>query len=309
LRALSPNLATAAPANAIDWNAVQAATSRELPGALYVLGVLSDDLMARAAELWIWPAVPGPSRPERRWIDLEDPGALASLAAGFRPTFLRPRPALAVVVMDSLAAEGPVVVHVPSSGPAKNAGIEMGDAILSLAGSPVFGTRQLEEQLLKLEPGETAAIEVRRGESTETVRLAVGSSWELVQLDDPALVYPALSAAVEAELQRDSDYPRWMLQLNRAALHLVANDPEGAVRTLREIDAATVPDTSGIGRATFDYLLGLALIGAGPRYTDLARQAFERASVNPEARLQHADGPLVQPRARVRIAQLAAARP
>jgi hypothetical protein len=309
LRANSPSFASAAPTKVIDWNAVQAATSRELPGALYVLGVLSDDLLARAAELWIWPAVPGPSRPERRWVDLENDGALEALANGFRPSFLRPRPALGVVLMDSLAAEGPVVAHVPAGGPAKAAGLETGDAILSLAGSPVFGSRQLEEQLLKLEPGETAVLEVKRGEATQEVRFEVGSSWELVQFDDPSLVYPALSAAVEAELGRASDYPRWMLQLNRAALQLVANDPEGAVRTLREIDAATVPDGSGISRATLDYLLGLALVDAGPRYADLAREAFERAAVNREARLQHADGPLVAPRARVRIAQLAAARP
>jgi hypothetical protein len=198
---------------------------------------------------------------------------------------------------------------VPQSGPGRSAGLTVGDVILSLAGSPVFGARQLEEQLLKLEPGETAELEVRRGEATTPLRLEVGQSWELVQLDDPTLVYPALSAAVEAELARASDFPRWMLQLNRASLQLIAKDPEAAVRTLREIDAATVPDAGGIGRATLDYLLGLALLDAGPRYVELAREAFGRAAVDPEARLHHADGPLVRPRARVRIEQLAAAQP
>jgi hypothetical protein len=310
LRTLSPNFATAdARPEPIDWAAVQGTTARELPGALYVLGVLSDDLMARAAELWIWPAPPGPSQPERRLIDLGDLQSLHALANGFRPTFLRPRPVLGVVVMDSLAAGSPVVAHLAPAGPAKAAGLAEGDVILALAGSPVFGARQLEEQLLKLEPGESATLEVRRGGETQEIRCEVGRSWELVQLDDPTAVYPALSAAVEAELARASDFPRWMLQLNRAALQFIANDPEGAVRSLREIDAASVPDAGGVGRATLEYLLGLALVNAGPRYADLAREAFERAAVDPEARLHHADGPLVRPRARVRIEQLAAAQP
>jgi hypothetical protein len=306
LRALSPSFASAAgQPQTIDWKAVQEATSRELPGALYALAVLSDDLMARAAELWIWPAAPGPSLPERRWVSLEDPESLAALAEGFRPTFLRPRPALGMVVADSLAGEGPVVAHVSPTGPAKSAGLAVGDSILSLAGSPVFGARQLEDQLLKLEPGETATLEIRRGQESQQVQLEVGRSWELVQLDDPTQVYPALAAAVEAELARASDFPRWMLQLNRAVLQLIAKDPEAAVRSLREIDTATVPDTGGVGRATLDYLLGLALVEAGPRYADLAREAFERAAVDPEARLHHSDGPLVRPRARVHIEQLA----
>ena len=52
-----------------------------MPGSVYVLGVLSDDLLATEASLWIWPAAPGPAQPELRIVRLDDDDALASIAS------------------------------------------------------------------------------------------------------------------------------------------------------------------------------------------------------------------------------------
>jgi hypothetical protein len=77
---------------------------------------------------------------------------------------------------------------------------------------------------------------------------------------------------------------------------------EDAVRTLRSIEDA--PAGAGLGQATVDYLLGIALTALGPSYRDAAVQAFERAAAEPQARLFHNDGPYVAPRAAARLAAL-----
>ena len=65
LRRLMPG---GAAADAPDWVAVQASLDAALAGSIYLLAVLSDDLYATRADLWLWAAVPGPARPVRRRI-------------------------------------------------------------------------------------------------------------------------------------------------------------------------------------------------------------------------------------------------
>jgi hypothetical protein len=292
----------------VDWGAVQAAFAERLRGGVYLLGVLSDDLLATEADLWIWPTPPGPAIPERRTVPLGGSEALARLADGFAPILRRIRPVLGALVFDSGAAEGPVIAHLTEGGPAARAGLNVGDQVTALAGAPIFSSSQLDQQLLKLESGETVQIEVRGPSSTRSAEVVIGGSLDVVRLNDPDVVYPAVAAALASELSQASDWPRWVLQVNQAALQLRAGDPESAVRTLRSIDAGAIPPArSGLGQGAVDYLLGLALTAAGPRYAELARDAFERAAGAGAGRLNHDDGPFVAPRALAHLGRLGAA--
>ncbi|MCG8461523.1 MAG: hypothetical protein MI919_35025, partial [Holophagales bacterium] len=49
----------------LDWRQVQRTLDQQAPGLLYVLAVLDNELLATRADLWIWPAGPGPAVPDR----------------------------------------------------------------------------------------------------------------------------------------------------------------------------------------------------------------------------------------------------
>jgi hypothetical protein len=50
-----------------------------------------------------------------------------------------------------------------------------------------------------------------------------------------------------------------------------------------------------------DYLMGLALTVAGGDYAASAKDVLAKAAADEEARLYHADGPFIAPRARARL--------
>ena len=95
---------------------------------------------------------------------------------------------------------------------------------------------------------------------------------------------------------------RWLLQLNQAAVYLRAMAYQAAIPLLRTIEA---PGGAGLSRAMVDYWLGSTLLALDARtYADAARAALDRALAQEGARLYHADGPLLAPRVRARLAAL-----
>lgn len=293
----------------LDWRAAQAALDRDLPAAVYLLAVLSDDLVATEAEVWLWPAaafLPGAApRPDRRRLPLEEGPALASLAAELATPPPPRRPWLGLLLIDSEAAAAPVVAHLADGGPAVSAGLRLGDEVLTLAGTPLTSAARAEEIAAGLEPGEKVAVEARGPGGTRDLELVVASSPAVVSVHpragEPDLLYAALPAQLD-RLAAGADAPApWVLELNRAAALLHAGAWEPAVRLLREVRA---PAGLGLGRAAVDYWLGQALGGAGPEYGRLAAEALERAAGDPSARLYNNDGPWLAPRARARLRAL-----
>ncbi len=79
-----------------------------------------------------------------------------------------------VEAIDGLdSARGAMVTDVPD-GPAKNAGMEAGDVILSFAGTDVDDTRGLVRQVGNSPVGETVRVVVLRDGKTETLRVTLG---------------------------------------------------------------------------------------------------------------------------------------
>ena len=236
---------------------------------------------------------------------------MTRIAEAFVPSIGRVTPILGALTIDSALADGPVVARVRPGGPAAAAGVEVGHQIIALGGVPVFSSAQLQAEVIKLEAGEPVKLEVKVGSQTRNLDLVLGRSYSVVNFADPDVVYPALSAALAAELQRASDWPRWVLQLNQAGILIRSGDHEQAVRQLRRVDTTGMPslEQPGLGRATLEYWLGLALTQAGPGYVGHAREAFAKAATAEEGRLLSDDGPLVAPRARARLERLGTGSP
>ncbi len=295
----------------IDWARVQSTLDEQMPGSVYLLGVLSDDLLANEASLWIWPAAPGPSKPELRRVRLDQPDEMKLLAAAFQPKLDPVRPTLGATLIDTPLAGGPVIVEVVADKAAHKAGLQLGDAITSLGGVPVYSEALFSIEFLKLEAGETVTLEIERDGQLMEAELVTGRSFTIIDLSDPRRVAAALAAALAGEMQSASRWPKWVLQLNQAAILLNAGEAEAAVRALRQIDASQTPGTTanGLSMGTVSYWLGVALEQAGPRYIDRATDAYRRAAASEGARFLHDDGPRVAPRAWSRLQRLAPTNP
>ncbi len=286
-----------------DWQPVQSLADGRCPGSVYLLAVLSDDLYAAHADLWMWSAAPGPHRPERRRVALEGSGDVEEVVSAFSVPLKVTVPWLGAQLVESEAVDAPVVTSVTAVGPAAEAGLMVGDRISMIDGSKVSTTSEALTRLEGLEPGSIVNLEVQAKGGVRTLSLEVGSSAAVISLEDPGLLSSVVSARMASALtQTELPAPEWVLRLNQAAILLRGGVWREAVTVLRTIRAPVGP---GLGQAAVDYWLGVALLAVDPTtYGESARGALVRAMEVPEARLYHNDGPLVAPRARARLDEL-----
>ena len=283
---------------AINWRQLQAATGRVLPGSVFLLAVLASDDVAEAVDLWLWPAAPGPARPERVRLPLSGREGISDIIRGLADAFPLSRNYLGAQLIDSPSAGAPVVATVRSGGPAELAGIEVGDEILSLAGNAVGTVANTLSWLESFAPNSSVGVRLRGPAGERTVQMLVSSRPQVIPPNEPERAYTlvwALSAAAIGRL--DSEVPTWVLQLNQASALLHFGEWQAAVDLLESVQA---PEGPGLGSAMVDYWMGIGLTELG-RVED-ARAAFERVLLSPEARYLHDEGPLLSPRAQARMA-------
>ena len=293
----------------LDWTKIQEQIQARLPAALYFAAVLNDDLVADAVDLWWWPAVPGPARPDVRTVRIEngrlENGALRRLAGALDPDLGRKTPRFGAVLIDSLAAGTPIVATVEPGGPAAQAGLRPGMEVIAIGGETASSTLQLSEALKALEPGGVLELETLDRDAV-TVR-TVEPEWGWTQLDvfDPDLLPSAAAARLVQELERAGDIPRWLLEFNLAMLLFAGGDAPEAIRQLRTIEA---PGRGGLGRETVQYMVGLALSMLADEgreeYRARARTVFETLAGAERGRLSADAGPKIAPRARLHAAAL-----
>jgi hypothetical protein len=309
LRGLAAGTGAAEPP---DWGALQGAFDRGLGGSAYLLAVLSDDLYASRADLWLWSAAPGPTRPARRRVSLTDGGGVDELAAELDSPLRLTVPWVGARFVDSSAAGGPLVLWVEPAGPAAAAGLTAGDAISAVDGAAVSTAHELVERIAGLAAGGEVVLQVAGGSAERQVTLTLGTSPLVASLSDPSALDPALAARL-ASLEAGAGSggtgpggtgavaPGWLVRLNRAVILMRSGEWRQAAEELRSIAA---PEGPGVGRGTVDYLLGVALLEVdSTAYRDTARGLIGRAAEG-GARLEHNDGPLVAPRAMARLETL-----
>jgi S1-C subfamily serine protease len=81
---------------------------------------------------------------------------------------------------------GAIVIHVEESGPAFEAGIEMGDVVLACGETPVHGPVGLMQAVTKHSPGDTFTFEILRNGETYELPVQLG---ELPQSQSPPRTY------------------------------------------------------------------------------------------------------------------------
>ncbi len=71
--------------------------------------------------------------------------------------------------------QGALVSSVDSNGPAAKAGLQPGDVITAVNGTPVTDSADLPSQIASIKPGSTADVQVWRDKASKTVKVTIGS--------------------------------------------------------------------------------------------------------------------------------------
>lgn len=291
------------PARALDWQRLQATASRELPGSMFIVAVLEEEELAASADLWIWPAAPGPAVAERVSVSLAEPGAFDALALRMSEAMRLTRPWSGLELIDSLLSAAPIVAEVAPGSPAETAGVQPGERVLSVGGNNVATAATADEWFATFAPGASVALEVSGRSGDRVVELRMGSTPVVVGPNDPGRLYAVVWGMTAAAVGRmDAEVPSWLAQLNQAAVLLHAREWDAAAELLRTVQA---PDDGGVGQGLAYYWLGVALTETGD--VDGARAAFEEVLQRPDSRYLNNSGPYLLPMARARLAALDAA--
>ena len=297
----------------VDWTRAQAVADSVVRGSVYALAVLDRDHEGRFADLWLWRGAPAPAVPARVRVSLgagegntSAAGVDSVVSAVFGEVSVS-RAWLGALLIDSESEGRPFVADVTVDGPAHAAGLAVGDVLVAVNDISVSRAGDVRARLERLPPGGRARIIFERaGVAHETVMtLAVGPV--IAGLNEPDIAYPVLAmslrAAREHQSSEEDSQPPWVWELNDIATTLAAGDIDRALERLRPLEHV-VPNTLGVGKGALWYWLGLAYRAAGPEFIEPARYSFYQATLDPNARLGHNDGPWVAPRARARLAQL-----
>ncbi len=302
--ATAPGLRAAAtpgsPSARIDWERVQSITSRELPGSVFVLGVLGAEELASEADLWVWPAAPGPPIPERVRVSLTNSSELEALARRLSSELSFTASWLGAELIDSMVVGAPVVAAVVPGSPAEDAGLQVGDQIMTVAGNSVGNVANAHDWFSTFNPGSTISIGLRGVDGNRTVEARLAAGPLIVAPSDPDLLFSVVWGMAAAGVGRmDTSVPSWAAELNQISVLMRAQEWDAAVRLLRNVQA---PRGAGVGQGLVDYWLGVALHELGD--DGGARSAFERVLAQPEARYLSNDGLFLAPMARARLFEL-----
>ncbi len=277
-----------------DWSKLQRACDQRFAAAACLVGVLSDDLIASTADLWILPAAPHPARPQKIRTEVGGADVVARTLEplSHRPSFARPW--LGVRFVETNAAPGLVVLNVTPGSPAETAGLRPGDLVRATDGREVDRLFDLERILERIGPHADLRLTIDRPAGSVEVDVMLGTSPMVLSWTDPKTFYPLYLGWLEIErMTGQSELEPWLIELNRASALMGLDSWTDAIQLLRTIEA---PSGGGVGQAMVDYWLGMALIRTDPsQYRDIAIDALSRAEAAPTARLYHNDGPLISP--------------
>ena len=279
--------------------AVRRRLEEEIPASVFVTVEL-ESTPATEVVLRLWAAGSGLSHGVVR-LPRGDRAALIAWADELNAPLAGDRAWLGALIIDGGLEGNGIVASLTPNGPAANAGLSVGDHVLTIDGRPIAGVADVEAVLIDSAPFTRLAIGYERGNLPGVTSVTLGSSPTLLTDVEPPRAVALWATATAALEAADSVTPRWVLQLQLAHLLLEQERFAAAVDVLRQVRA---PSGVPFGAGAVDYWLGVALLAGTGDDVQTARQALTRAAADSEARLIHNDGPRLAPRARVRLAEL-----
>jgi len=274
-------------------------TEDETPAGIFVIGAF-DASDRGIVHLDIWAA--GSALPSARVsIPQGDAEALREAFQALALPLPETRSWHGLVLLDGPL--GPIVGAIGPDSPAAGAGFVMGDRLVTLDGGAATTARAFTDWVVAAGPQRSVDVAIERGGQARNLRLDLDSSPQVAAAGNPTIALNWWARAAAGIAAGEGIQPIWVLHLQQTLLLIDNGQIDSAVEMLWD-EAA--PATSPFGQAAVDYWLGVTLSMATNPDLGAARNALNRAASVPGARLFHNDGPLIGPRARARIARIAA---
>ena len=212
-------------------------------------------------------------------------------------SFLTPTAGLTAI--DVADITGPIVAAVDANGPAAQAGLQVGDIIVSAGGKPLPDAAALAAAVSTHTGAQGLALDVKdKAGATKKVELKVVMRPRLIGISDQTLFVNRTLVTLRARLSEATDpAEQASIRLNLAAALTRLESWSDARAELQQV---TLTDGPGVGTGTVQYLLGLSAARLGNRAD--AEAAFKAAAASNS--LLTEDGPPVKELAESRLAEL-----
>ena len=230
-------------------------------------------------------------------LDQQDTVGAAVAQIDSSLSFLAPNVGLAAI--DIVDSQGPVLASVDANGPAAQAGLQIGDIVVSADGKPTADAAALNAAVASHTAGQTLSLDVKdKAGVQKKVDLKVAMRPRLLGISDQTLLVNRTLVTLRARLGEAKDpLEQASIRLNLAAALTRLESWSDARAELQQV---TLADGPGVGTGTVQYLIGLCAARLGNRAD--AETAFKAAAAT--ASLLTENGPPVKELAETRLAEL-----
>ncbi len=237
----------------------------------------------------------GSSTPDVLEVSLDNPASIAAAVTRLDSSLSVSRTALGIQLVD-VADVGVVVTAVD---PAAGAGVQVGDLVKQAGGKPVSGATAVLDLVAARNPGDVLALDLAgTAGAAKRADLQVRPVPRLIGLSENGLLANRILLDLRARLEAATDpYQQSVIRLNMAVAMARVDDWAGA---LEELQRVKLPEQSGVGNGTVQYLVGLAAESLGNRAT--AETAFKVAAASSSQLTE--TGPAVKELAEAKLAQM-----
>ena len=187
--------------------------------------------------------------------------------------------------VDVAGRAGPVVLAVPTEGPAAAARLSVGQEILEVSGKAVATSADLQSAIALVRPGDKITLRIRdakKDSPARSVELTMGKSPQELPLNASDILYSKVMADLGVAIKGGANGVAHFL-LAQCLMH--ANDYAGAYS---EMQRAQIGGDWGICDGTVAYYKGRILLQLG--YKKEAGDAFRQAAAYSRATVTNHDG-------------------
>ena len=293
-----------------DWLAVDAA-GRPVGASAQIAGPLRKEVSAKLAETFRTQGVgsvtmidgtraivallaAGSTAPDVVEVALDNPASITAAVARLDRSIALSGTSLDLELIDVADVAGPVIVR-----PGGAATFAAGDILVQADGKPVGDAAAVAAMVAARTPGAIVTLDAKDASGVaKRAEMKVAAAPKLIGLSEQGLLANLMLLDLRARLADATDpFEQSVIRLNIA----VALGRLGDWNAARdELQRVSLPEQTGVGAGTVQYLLGLAAESLGNRAE--AETAFKAASTS--ASLLTEDGPPVQELAQAKLVEL-----